>query len=123
MSALGRDEYLSIEVVWCSCQYAFKRLVQAIRGWDSSNWPIRSAEVETRRLDGQRSVGCSTVEIVYKYNVEGSDYDGVGERSFFVWTSAVDFLNRMDVGQVIVVRVNPRNPRKSTIRIEDQVSR
>ncbi len=119
MTLQSRDEFLLVDVVVDGCRYLFKKFGQAFGGWRSSSWPTQSAQVLARRLDGQRSFGCSTVEIVYTYRIGESSYEGISERSYFVWDSAADLLHLVEVGGEITVRVNPRNPSKSSLQLDD----
>jgi hypothetical protein len=63
--------------------------------------------------------GCSAVEIVYSYQVDGVLYTGSHEEPF--WDSSeTDYMKRFPRGRSLVVRVKPGEPEVVVMRDRDQ---
>ena len=81
------------------------------RGWHS--WPIAEATVETAEVRVYR--GTYSVNIGYSYAVNGSYTTGWEERMFSSREAEAEAYAASIRGQKVVVRFNPRNPKRSRI--------
>jgi hypothetical protein len=123
---LGFDYYSGklFEVVWGVLRYAFKRVIQVSKACRSRSWQTHIGKVESTELDGERPYGCSTVSIVFTYAIDGSTYGGECERSFFSWSSAVEYATLIkSKEEEVVLRIDPSNPEAAILLKEDQLPR
>jgi hypothetical protein len=102
--------------------YAYKTLLRIWRARGSETWPECAATVRSASLY-RAGFGCSTVEVVYTYIVEGSTYGGMYEKPFISPESAENFTSRFPTGSKLVVRLKPGELGVSLTRDRDQTAR
>jgi hypothetical protein len=81
------------------------------RGWHS--WPSAEATVESAEVRVDR--GTYFVDIGYSYVVNGSYSSGWEQRTFSWREAEADAYAASIRGQKVVIRFNPRNPKRSRI--------
>jgi hypothetical protein len=63
--------------------------------------------------------GCLTVEITYKYRIDGELYTGTHTEPFLLDSSLKCFLEECSPGGEIIVRMRPGDPESSFVRDRD----
>ena len=89
-----------------------------LRALGSGKWPTVDAMV-TRDPTRLNRSGCSAVEIVYSYQLDGELYTGSHEEPFWDGSESA-YIKRFPKGRGLVARVNPDEPKVSVMRDRDQ---
>ena len=99
--------------------YLFRTLLRKWRQRGTSQWEARKAQVAS--ISSPLVWGCPVVEVVYLYRINEETYSGL-ETVPFIWlSSAEDYVRRNPQQSILIARVKPGDPARSTIRNEDQV--
>ncbi len=93
--------------IWLA--YAFKTLVRFLRMRGSDKWPLKVATVSSA-TSTHGVFGCSTAEVVYIYDIEGSAFGAIDEKPFTSPLSAEQYANRFAPGDRLMVRTKPGKP-------------
>ena len=91
-------------------------MIQLFRSYQAKSWP----SVEAKVTSAQKGHGaCTTVEITYKYRIDGELYTGAHTEPFLFASSADCYLEECSPGSQIVVRVKPGESELSVVRDRD----
>ena len=101
--------------------YVLKIAIRFFRFRGCRNWPSATATVTALPLTTGGGWGCPTVEIPYKYHIDGEPYTGLHEEPFLLADSLGEYVAQFTAGTSIVVRRSPSQPEISTILENDQM--
>jgi hypothetical protein len=101
--------------------YLFKLSARMLRRWRSRTWPLTVATVASAR-SSRGAFGCSTVEVIYTYSIEGHTFGGASEKPFISPTSADNYAARFPVGSSLVIRLKPADSTISVVCDKDQIA-
>jgi Protein of unknown function (DUF3592) len=96
--------------------YLFKVLVRGVKFYGNQHWPSVEGIVTATPNSSMAGWGCPTVEIPYKYRVNGELYTGLHEEPFLLSDSRTEYAARFRAGSKLLIRVKPDNPQVSMMR-------
>jgi hypothetical protein len=102
--------------------YLFKWLFRLVRRRGSNSWPVIQASV-TSSIASPGGFGCSTVEVIYTYEIDGRIFGGRNEKPFISPNSAENYLADFPQGSRVIVRTKPEMPEVSVVLDSDQSGR
>ena len=98
--------------------FIVRALIQLFRSQRARSWSVVEGEVTTADKP-TGGFGCVVVELTYNYRVNGELYTGSHTEPFLSDGSAGDYLEQLQPGSKLVVRVRPGMPESSFVRDKD----
>ena len=96
--------------------FTVRAVIQLFRSGRAKSWPTVKAKVTTAN---EGSGWCLTVELTYKYKIDGELYTGTHTEPFLWAGSAKYYLEQCHPGNEIVIRVKPGDLESSVVRDRD----
>jgi hypothetical protein len=98
--------------------FVIRAVTQLLRSYRAKSWPIVTAKVTTAE-ERHSGIGCTVVELTYKYRMNGVLFTG-SHAEPFLWTgSARNYVEEHSRGSELIVRVKPGVPESSVVRDRD----
>jgi hypothetical protein len=98
--------------------FIVRALIQIFRSQRARSWSVVKGKVTTAQKSGG-GIGCTVVELTYKYRVNGELYTGSHTEPFLSAGSARSYLEQCEPGSKLIVRVRPGMPESSFVRDKD----
>jgi len=102
--------------------YIFKVITRWTKFRGSRSWDTNEATVTATPNKTPATLGYPTLEIPYKYRVNGELYTGLHEEPFLLLDSLNTFAARFTEGDRLVIRIKPDCPGISTVLEADQIA-